>query len=127
MGVVLGLAAYNGLILDARLPPPFFKKLAGLVRGAQPSARATHALLSQQLSPCHVRTHVSCLVCGACKLPPPRTHALLCPRPSIARPCACPPAQTPGLHDLALLQPSLARGLQALLGFDGDVEATFCR
>ena len=34
VGVVLGLAAYNGVILAAHLPTPFFKKLAGLVRRA---------------------------------------------------------------------------------------------
>lgn len=32
-----------------------------------------------------------------------------------------------GLADLALLRPSLAKGLQDLLDFEGDVEETFCR
>ncbi|GAA6022166.1 hypothetical protein JCM10207_003931 [Rhodosporidiobolus poonsookiae] len=31
------------------------------------------------------------------------------------------------LSDLAQVQPALARGLQALLNYDGDVEETFCR
>lgn len=31
------------------------------------------------------------------------------------------------LADLAIIRPSLARGLQQLLNFDGDVESTFCR
>ncbi|KAI8086138.1 uncharacterized protein BX664DRAFT_334999 [Halteromyces radiatus] len=35
--------------------------------------------------------------------------------------------QKVGLEDLAAFQPSLARGLQQLLSFTGDVESTFCR
>jgi hypothetical protein len=35
--------------------------------------------------------------------------------------------QTPGFDDLKAAFPDLGRGLQALLDFQGDVEATFCR
>jgi hypothetical protein len=35
--------------------------------------------------------------------------------------------QVPSFADLALLYPSLHSGLQQLLDYDGDVEATFCR
>jgi hypothetical protein len=38
---------------------------------------------------------------------------------------ACP--QSPSFADLELLYPSLHSGLQQLLDFEGDVEATFCR
>lgn len=36
------------------------------------------------------------------------------------------PAMTYTLHDLAELRPALARGLQQLLDYDGDVQADFC-
>lgn len=32
VGIVLGLACYNGVIIDAHLPLPAYKKLMGLVR-----------------------------------------------------------------------------------------------
>ena len=35
--------------------------------------------------------------------------------------------QSPSFTDLAEAQPALARGLQQLLDFEGDVEGTFCR
>jgi hypothetical protein len=35
--------------------------------------------------------------------------------------------QAPCFADLALLYPGLHSGLQQLLDYDGDVEATFCR
>jgi hypothetical protein len=35
--------------------------------------------------------------------------------------------QAPTFSDLELLYPSLYSGLQQLLDFEGDVEATFCR
>lgn len=31
MGTILGLACYNGIIVDAHLPLPAYKKLMGLV------------------------------------------------------------------------------------------------
>jgi hypothetical protein len=31
VGIVLGLACYNGVIIDAHLPLPAYKKLMGLV------------------------------------------------------------------------------------------------
>lgn len=63
VGIVLGLAIYNGVILDVHFPPVIYKKLQGY---------------------------------------------------------------TPCLEDLASLQPSLARSLNELLDFDGDVEDVFC-
>lgn len=37
MGIVLGLACYNGVIIDAHLPLPAYKKLMGLVSMARAS------------------------------------------------------------------------------------------
>jgi hypothetical protein len=37
------------------------------------------------------------------------------------------PATVPLLQDLKAAFPDLARGLQQLLDFEGDVEAVFCR
>lgn len=62
VGVILGLAIYNGVILDVHFPQVVYKKLMG---------------------------------------------------------------QNPTLEDLRELQPVLARSLQTLLDFEGDVEATF--
>ncbi|GAX80909.1 hypothetical protein CEUSTIGMA_g8344.t1 [Chlamydomonas eustigma] len=64
VGIVMGLAIYNGIILDVHFPLVVYKKLLG---------------------------------------------------------------QHPTLADLAEAQPSLAKGLQQLLDFEGDVENTFCR
>jgi len=33
VGIILGLACYNNVIVDAHLPLPAYKKLMGLVRG----------------------------------------------------------------------------------------------
>ena len=63
VGVLLGLAIYNGVILDVHFPPVIYKKLQG---------------------------------------------------------------GTPDLQDLKYVQPSLARSLEDLLNFTGDVENTFC-
>eukprot|EP00164_Ancoracysta_twista_P004501 GFYU01006067.1.p1 GENE.GFYU01006067.1~~GFYU01006067.1.p1 ORF type:complete len:841 (-),score=152.56 GFYU01006067.1:99-2621(-) len=64
IGIILGLAIYNGVILDLHFPHVVYKKLMG---------------------------------------------------------------QRPTLDDLKVAQPSLGRGLQQLLYYDGDVEDTFCR
>eukprot|EP01137_Pigoraptor_chileana_P033768 Opistho-2@25178 len=64
VGVVLGLAIYNGINLDVHFPMVVYRKLLG---------------------------HV------------------------------------PDMDDLRDAQPTLAKGLQALLDFDGDVEGVFCR
>ena len=63
VGILLGLAIYNGIILDVRFPLVIYKKLQG-----------------EKLD----------------------------------------------LQDLKNIQPSLAKSLQELLEFEGDVEDTFC-
>ena len=63
VGILLGLAIYNGVILDVQFPPVIYKKLQG---------------------------------------------------------------GDPNLQDLMSVQPSLARSLEELLKFTGDVENTFC-
>lgn len=63
VGIVLGLAIYNGVILDVRFPSVIYKKLQGY---------------------------------------------------------------TPNLQDLSSLQPALARSLNELLEFEGNVEDVFC-
>ncbi|KAL5052254.1 hypothetical protein BDW71DRAFT_7788 [Aspergillus fruticulosus] len=79
VGVVLGLAIYNSIILDIALPPFAFKKL----------------------------------LAGA-----PQTTG---PQPLTTR-----PTYKCSLEDLAEYRPVLARGLRALLEFEGDVAETFC-
>ncbi|GBG27789.1 Ubiquitin-protein ligase, putative [Hondaea fermentalgiana] len=64
VGVILGLAIFNGVILDLTFPSAMYKKLLGV---------------------------------------------------------------SPTLDDLKDLSPQLAKGLEDLLAFDGDVEQTFCR
>eukprot|EP01137_Pigoraptor_chileana_P003012 Opistho-2@42609 len=64
IGTLMGLAIYNGIILDLHFPPVCYKKLMGIA---------------------------------------------------------------PSLADLSVSMPMLARGLQQLIDFDGDVEETFCR
>lgn len=63
VGILLGLAIYNGIILDVHFPLVIYKKLQG---------------------------------------------------------------EMLGLQDLMNIQPSLAKSLQQLLDFEGDVEDTFC-
>ena len=63
VGILLGLAIYNGIILDVHFPLVIYKKLQG-----------------EKLD----------------------------------------------LHDLMNIQPSLAKSLEELLEFEGDVEGTFC-
>ena len=63
VGTLLGIAIYNGIILDLHFPPVVYKKLQGF-----------------------------------------KTN----------------------LNDLKDVEPSLARSLQSLLEYDGDVENTFC-
>ncbi|KAL2802701.1 hypothetical protein BJX63DRAFT_101231 [Aspergillus granulosus] len=79
VGVVLGLAIYNSIILDIALPPFAFKKLLA----AAPQA----------------------------------------PGPQLA---TTRPTYKCGLDDLAEYRPAVARGLQRLLEFEGDVAETFC-
>ncbi|RDW70612.1 HECT-type E3 ubiquitin-protein ligase [Aspergillus mulundensis] len=80
VGVVLGLAIYNSIILDIALPPFAFKKL----------------------------------LAGA-----PQTTG---PQPLTTR-----PTYKCSIDDLAEYRPLLARGLQRLLEFEGDVAETFCQ
>lgn len=80
VGVVLGLAIYNSIILDISLPPFAFKKLLAAA---------------------------------------PQTAG---PQPATTR-----PTYKCSLDDLAEYRPVLARGLRALLEFEGDVAETFCR
>ncbi|KAL4907299.1 hypothetical protein BDW74DRAFT_122907 [Aspergillus multicolor] len=80
VGVVLGLAIYNSIILDIALPPFAFKKL----------------------------------LAGA-----PQTIG---PQPLTTR-----PTYKCSIDDLAEYRPLLARGLQRLLEFEGDVAETFCQ
>ncbi|KAL3472896.1 hypothetical protein BJX99DRAFT_206700 [Aspergillus californicus] len=79
VGVVLGLAIYNSIILDVSLPPFAFKKLLAAA---------------------------------------PQTTG---PQPLTTR-----PTYKCSLGDLAEYRPALARGLQSLLDFEGDVAETFC-
>ncbi|KAH7407551.1 ubiquitin-protein ligase-like protein E3 [Cadophora sp. MPI-SDFR-AT-0126] len=62
-------------------------------------------------------------------LPPFAFRKLLAAAPAAAPGATshAKPSMTYSLEDLAEFRPSLARGLQQLLDFDGDVEATFCR
>jgi ubiquitin-protein ligase E3 A len=64
IGIIIGLAIYNSVILDVHFPPIVYKKLLGV---------------------------------------------------------------KPTFQDLASADPTLARGLEQLLAFDGNVEETFCR
>lgn len=78
VGVLMGLAVYNSIILDLRLPPCCYKKL---------------------LSPPVVPFTNTQVPVGVCPLT---------------------------LNDLKTVQPDVARGLQDLLDYDGDVEEDFC-
>ncbi|KAL8830253.1 MAG: hypothetical protein Q9191_001534 [Dirinaria sp. TL-2023a] len=62
-------------------------------------------------------------------LPPFAFRKLLACAPAYTGPSTSNvrPVATYSLDDLAEFRPSLAKGLQQLLEFDGDVESTFCR
>jgi len=59
-------------------------------------------------------------------LPPFAFRRLLAASPTQGTGGHPKPAMTYTLHDLAELRPALARGLQQLLDYDGDVQADFC-
>src|SRR5262249_3566846 len=81
IGVLLGLAIYNSIILDIALPPVVFKKL---LLSTNPRSGISKSGL--------------------------HSAATMAPH---------------SLDDLAVLRPSLAKGLKMLLQYDGDVESAF--
>lgn len=50
VGIVLGLACYNNVLVGAHLPLPAYKKLLGLVSGAKKGDRRLQQFFKQRLS-----------------------------------------------------------------------------
>ena len=146
-GMVLGLAIYNSVLLDAHFPLVVYKKLLGKQPDFQAgppsqkilrcSAANMHTCLAQ---PWGWQGALLCCLLRSCRttmrLPPSYLHVAHARRAaagavqaasltSSARAAAAIPQKSTRVQDLLNAMPEVGRSMQQLLEFEGDVAATF--